>query len=65
MHVDMFKFFSRNKKESQDTLDKGLEKTKEGFFSKIRRAVAGRSKVDEDFLDDLEEISKGQHPFDL
>lgn len=56
MHVDMFKFFSRNKKESQDTLDKGLEKTKEGFFSKIRRAVAGRSKVDEDFLDDLEEI---------
>jgi fused signal recognition particle receptor len=48
-----FKLFSREKKE---TLDKGLEKTKEGFFSKIKRAVAGRSKVDEEFLDELEEI---------
>ncbi len=61
----MFKFFSKSKQESSDkglektkkeTLDKGLEKTKEGFFSKIRRAIAGRSRVDEDFLDDLEEI---------
>jgi len=49
----MFNIFSRHKKE---TLDKGLEKTKEGFFSKLKRAVAGKSKVDEDFLDNLEEI---------
>lgn len=45
--------FSRDKKE---TLDKGLEKTKESFFGKLARAVAGRSKVDDDVLDDLEEV---------
>lgn len=49
----MFRFFSKEKKE---TLDKGLEKTKEGFFSKLKRAVAGRATVDEEFLDELEEI---------
>ncbi len=48
-----FKFFSKEKKE---TLDKGLERTKQGVFSKIARAVAGRSRIDDDFLDDLEEI---------
>lgn len=47
------KIFSKEKKEN---LDKGLAKTKEGIFSKISRAVAGRSKVGEEFLDDLEEI---------
>ncbi len=47
------KFFSKKKKED---LDKGLEKTKTGIFSKITKAVAGKSTVDEDFLDDLEEI---------
>lgn len=47
------KFFNKEKKED---LDKGLEKTKEGFFSKITKAVAGKDKVDESFLDELEEI---------
>ncbi len=47
------KFFNKNKKED---LDKGLEKTKTGIFSKISKAVAGKSTVDEGFLDDLEEI---------
>ena len=45
--------FSKRKKES---LDLGLEKTKESFFSKITRAVAGKSKVDDNVLDDLEEV---------
>ena len=48
----LFKFLSKEKKED---LDKGLEKTREGFFSKIAKAVAGKSKVDEDSLDDIEE----------
>ncbi len=47
------KFFTREKKED---LDKGLEKTKSGFFSKISKAVAGKSTVDEEFLDELENI---------
>ena len=47
------KFFSKEKKE---TLDKGLEKTKTGFFEKVKRAAMGRSQVDEDFLDELEEV---------
>ena len=46
------KFFSKEKKE---TLDKGLEKTKESVFSKLSRAVAGKSTVDNDVLDELEE----------
>ena len=45
------KFFSREKEED---LDKGLEKTKEGFFSKITRAVAGKDTVDIDVLDEVE-----------
>lgn len=45
------KFFNREKKED---LDKGLEKTKEGFFGKIARAVAGKSTVDEEVLDEVE-----------
>lgn len=51
--MGFFKFFSKEKKE---TLDKGLERTKQGVFSKIARAVAGRSSIDDDFLDELEEI---------
>lgn len=47
------KFFSKDKKE---TLDKGLEKTKQSFFSKLGKAVAGKSTVDEEVLDELEEI---------
>ncbi|MBX9851169.1 MAG: signal recognition particle-docking protein FtsY [Cytophagaceae bacterium] len=48
-----FDFFSPEKKES---LDKGLEKTKDSFFSKLGKAVAGKSKVDDEILDDLEEV---------
>lgn len=51
--MGIFDFFTKDKKES---LDKGLEKTKEGFFSKLTRAVVGKSKVDEEVLDELEEI---------
>jgi len=46
-------FLGKDKKES---LDKGLEKTKESVFLKLSRAVAGKSKVDEDVLDNLEEV---------
>ncbi|MBE6306809.1 MAG: signal recognition particle-docking protein FtsY [Bacteroidales bacterium] len=48
-----FNFFSKEKKE---TLDKGLSKTKEGVFSKLARAVAGKNQVDDDVLDNLEEV---------
>lgn len=47
------KIFSKEKKE---TLDKGLEKTKTSFFDKMSKAVAGKSKVDDDVLDNLEEV---------
>jgi len=43
-------------KEKKETLDKGLEKTKTSFFSKLSRVVAGKSKVDDDVLDHLEEV---------
>ncbi len=46
------KLFSKEKKE---TLDNGLERTKKGFFAKIAHAVAGKSKIDDDVLDNLEE----------
>ncbi len=48
----LFKFFSKEKKED---LDKGLEKTKESFFTKMAKAVAGKSTIDDDALDDVEE----------
>jgi fused signal recognition particle receptor len=51
--MGLFSFFSKEKKES---LDKGLEKTKESFFSKITKAVLGKSEVDAEVLDNLEEI---------
>lgn len=47
------KLFSKEKKES---LDKGLEKTKSSFFDKLSKAVAGKSRVDDDVLDNLEEV---------
>jgi fused signal recognition particle receptor len=56
------KLFSTEKKDSgiseqaKESLDKGLEKTKSTFFSKLTKAVAGKSKVDDDVLDNLEEI---------
>lgn len=51
--MGIFGFFSKNKKE---TLDKGLEKTKTSVFDKLAKAVAGKSKVDDDVLDNLEEV---------
>jgi len=51
--MGFFDFFSKDKKES---LDKGLEKTKEGFFSKLSKTIVGKSTVDDAVLDDLEEI---------
>jgi fused signal recognition particle receptor len=51
--MGLFDFFSRSKKEN---LDQGLEKTKQSFFSKLARAIVGKSKVDDEVLDNLEEI---------
>jgi fused signal recognition particle receptor len=51
--MGIFSFFSKEKKES---LDKGLEKTKDSFFSKITKAIVGKSTVDAEVLDNLEEI---------
>ena len=51
--MGIFDFFNKAKKE---TLDEGLAKTKESVFSKITRAVAGKSKVDDEVLDNLEEV---------
>lgn len=51
--MGFFSFFSKEKKE---TLDKGLSKTKESFFGKIARVIAGKTKVDDEVLDNLEEI---------
>ena len=51
--MGIFGFFNKEKKE---TLDKGLEKTKSSVFDKLARAVAGKSKVDDDVLDNREEV---------
>ena len=52
--MGLFSIFS--KKEKKETLDAGLEKTKASFFGKLTRAIAGKSKVDDEVLDRLEEI---------
>jgi fused signal recognition particle receptor len=52
-------FFNKNKekeKEEKEALNKGLERTKQGFFDKLSKAVIGKSKVDEEVLDELENI---------
>ena len=64
--MGFFDLFKRKKNEEPQTveaveqeraeLDAGLEKTKQGFFSKIARAIAGRSTVDAEVLDELEEV---------
>lgn len=59
--MGIFDFFSKSKKETLDpvqkeTLDQGLEKTKQTFFSKITRLLVGKSRVDQDVLDNLEEL---------
>ena len=51
--MGIFGLFNKQKKE---TLDKGLEKTKQSVFDKLTRAIAGKSKVDDDVLDNLEEV---------
>ena len=51
--MSLFGFFSKEKKE---TLDRGLSKTKESVFSKLTRAIVGKSRVDDSVLDELEEI---------
>lgn len=55
--MGLFDFFKKKQEtpEAQEALDKGLEKTKEGFFAKITKAVVGKSTVDDEVLDDLEE----------
>ena len=52
--MGIFSIFS--KKEKKEVLDAGLEKTKSSFFGKLTRAIAGKSKVDDEVLDQLEEI---------
>ncbi len=56
--MGLFDFFKKKQEtaESQEALDKGLERTKEGFFSKITKVVVGKSTIDDEVLDDLEEI---------
>jgi fused signal recognition particle receptor len=59
--MGIFDFFSKSKKETLDpvqkeTLNQGLEKTKQSFFSKLTRLLVGKSRVDQDVLDELEEI---------
>ncbi len=51
--MGLFDFFSKDKKQN---LDRGLQKTKESVFGKLRRAFTGRRTIDDDFLDELEEI---------
>ncbi|GAB4417613.1 MAG: signal recognition particle-docking protein FtsY [Bacteroidia bacterium] len=50
----MLNFFK--KKENKDKLDKGLEKTKQGFFARLSKAIAGKSRIDDEVLDEVEEI---------
>src|SRR5690606_494088 len=56
--MGLFDFFKKKEKTTEElqALDKGLEKTKDTFFSKISKAVIGKSTVDDDVLDNLEEI---------
>lgn len=55
-HMGLFSFFSKNKEQDKAVLDEGLQKTKASVFSKLSRAIAGKSKVDDDVLDNLEEM---------
>lgn len=57
--MSLFNFFKKKEQPSEEqseALDRGLEKTKEGFFSKITKAVVGKSTIDDEVLDDLEEV---------
>src|SRR5690606_17334815 len=56
--MGLFDFFKKKQEtvEAQEALDKGLEKTKEGFLSKITKAVVCKATIDDDVLDNLEEV---------
>ena len=56
--MGLFDFFKKKETapQAQEALNKGLEKTKEGFFNKISKAIAGKSTIDDDVLDNLEEV---------
>lgn len=56
--MGLFDFFKKKQEtpEAQEALDKGLEKTKDGFFAKITKAVVGKSTIDDEVLDNLEEL---------
>lgn len=54
--MGFFDFFSKNKKEQQETLDRGLNRTKKGFFDRLTHAIAGKSTIDDEVLDNLEEV---------
>ncbi len=54
--MGFFDFFKRNTQENKENLDKGLDKTKQSFLSKIARAVLGKSTIDDEVLDNLEEV---------
>ena len=54
--MGLFNIFHRDKQADKQTLDQGLEKTKESFFGKLSRAIVGKSTVDDEVLDNLEEV---------
>jgi fused signal recognition particle receptor len=54
--MGFFDFFKRNTEENKENLEKGLDKTKQSFLSKIARAILGKSTVDDEVLDNLEEV---------
>lgn len=54
--MGLFSFFSKNKEQEKAVLDEGLQKTKASVFAKLSRAIAGKSKVDDEVLDNLEEM---------
>lgn len=54
--MGFFDFFKRNTQETKENLDKGLDKTKQNFLGKIARAILGKSTVDDEVLDNLEEV---------
>jgi fused signal recognition particle receptor len=54
--MGFFDFFKRNTQETKENLDKGLDKTKQSFLGKIARAILGKSTVDDEVLDNLEEV---------
>jgi len=54
--MGLFDFFKRRKPETEDKLDEGLEKTKSSFFSRLGRLIMGKSKIDDEVLDELEEV---------